>query len=69
MVALGHPLRPIETAEPKKKNPYYKMVENVRPINPYKWAIDGARSEDAKQALEKWISCFGNPEVLVTDNG
>ena len=36
MVALGHPLRPIETAEPKKKNPYYKMVENVRPINPYK---------------------------------
>jgi len=27
----------------------------------------GERSEDAEQALEKWISCFGNPEVLVTD--
>ena len=29
----------------------------------------GERSEDAKQALEKWIFCFGKPEVLVTDNG
>jgi len=30
MVALGHPLRAIEAGEPKKKNPYYKKVENVR---------------------------------------